>query len=188
MQHDDIDGIIGSFEHGLGSVGGFVAGTSYVADHQILAGLGYMFSASLPPLLATAVIEALDRIDRDPEVVFKLQDNAQEVHNRFEDAVDGLELHGDRISPVKHLRLSPEFKRRHDIHDREKEKAVLRSVCDRARDCGIALTVAAYLEDSEMRLPPPSIRLTCSNQLETEDIAWAANTLKDVCHGVFQTI
>ena len=36
--------------------GGFVAGTSYVADHQILAGLGYTFSASLPPLLATGLV------------------------------------------------------------------------------------------------------------------------------------
>ena len=75
--------------------GGFVAGTRYVADHQILAGMGYIFSASLPPLLATAVITALDMIDSDPELVLRLQDNALEVHNSFQ-SIDGLVLHGDR--------------------------------------------------------------------------------------------
>ena len=94
---------MGSFEHGLGSVGGFVAGTSYVVDHQILAGLGYTFSASLPPLLAAAVTTALDMIDSDPEHVLKLQDNALEVHNQFESINGGLELHGDRCARVTSL-------------------------------------------------------------------------------------
>jgi len=181
IKNDDIDAIVGSFEHGLGSVGGFVAGTSYVVDHQILAGLGYTFSASLPPLLAAAVTTALDMIDSDPEHVLKLQDNALEVHNQFESINGGLELHGDRVSPVKHLRLA-ELRRR-DM-TREREIAVLRDICHKARASGLALTVAAYLEDSELNLPPASIRLTCSNQLDQQDIAWAAKTLGDVCKEV----
>jgi len=186
IKNDDIDGIIGSFEHGIGSGGGFVAGTRYVADHQILAGMGYIFSASLPPLLATAVITALDMIDSDPELVLRLQDNALEVHNNFE-SIDGLVLHGDRISPVKHLRLSPRLVTKHGM-GREKEKAVMRSICDKARETGLALTVAAYLEDSELNLPEVSIRLTCSNQLEKEDISWAANELRDVCKDIFSKL
>ena len=80
-----------------------MAGTSYVVDHQILAGLGYTFSASLPPLLAAAVTTALDMIDSDPEHVLKLQDNALEVHNQFESINGGLELHGDRCARVTSL-------------------------------------------------------------------------------------
>lgn len=37
----------------LSSVGGFCAGDREVVDHQRLSGLGYCFSASLPPYLAT---------------------------------------------------------------------------------------------------------------------------------------
>ena len=41
-------------------MGGFCAGNREVVDHQRLSGLGYCFSASLPPYLATAAIGALD--------------------------------------------------------------------------------------------------------------------------------
>ncbi len=43
----------------LASVGGFCAGEREIVDHQRLSGLGYCFSASLPPLLATAALGAL---------------------------------------------------------------------------------------------------------------------------------
>ena len=71
---------------------------------------------------------------------------------------------------------------------RQTENAVLRDICAKARASGLALTVAAYLEDSELNLPPASIRLTCSNQLEEQDIAWAADTLRDVCKDVFSQL
>ena len=37
---DDIDLIMGSLETSIGSIGGFCAGTTYVVEHQTLAGLG----------------------------------------------------------------------------------------------------------------------------------------------------
>ena len=37
----------------LASIGGFCCGDREVVDHQRLSGLGYCFSASLPPYLAT---------------------------------------------------------------------------------------------------------------------------------------
>lgn len=37
----------------LASIGGFCAGDREIVDHQRLSGLGYCFSASLPPFLAT---------------------------------------------------------------------------------------------------------------------------------------
>ncbi len=40
-------------------MGGFCAGEREIVDHQRLSGLGYCFSASLPPLLATAALGAL---------------------------------------------------------------------------------------------------------------------------------
>ena len=44
-------------------MGGFCAGSREIVDHQRLSGLGYCFSASLPPYLATAAIGALDILE-----------------------------------------------------------------------------------------------------------------------------
>ena len=41
---DDLDMIMASLENGIGSIGGFVAGTSFVVEHQTLAGLGKIFT------------------------------------------------------------------------------------------------------------------------------------------------
>lgn len=37
----------------LAAIGGFCSGEREVVDHQRLSGLGYCFSAALPPYLAT---------------------------------------------------------------------------------------------------------------------------------------
>jgi len=50
----------------MASLGGFCCGRAYVIDHQRLSGQGYVFSASLPPLLAGAVIEVLEIVEKDP--------------------------------------------------------------------------------------------------------------------------
>ena len=43
LQMDDLDMIMASLENGIGSIGGFVAGTSFVVEHQTLSGLGNKF-------------------------------------------------------------------------------------------------------------------------------------------------
>lgn len=40
-------------------------GSRDVVDHQRLSGLGYCFSASLPPFLASATIAALDQLQQE---------------------------------------------------------------------------------------------------------------------------
>ena len=57
-------------ENSLATVGGFCCGRAYVIDHQCLSGQGYVFSASLPPLLAVAAAEGLKIIDESPGTVF----------------------------------------------------------------------------------------------------------------------
>lgn len=105
FQVKDIDFISGSLEHGLASFGGFIVGPSFVVDHQRISGLGkhfhnfsdnsnknillllyysificelgYCFSASLPPLLAGAGIEALSILESNPGIVEELQDRCK---------------------------------------------------------------------------------------------------------------
>ena len=48
-------------------------------DHQRLSGLGYCFSASLPPYLATGAICALQRMQEQPELVSRVAQNARRM-------------------------------------------------------------------------------------------------------------
>lgn len=45
-------------------------------DHQRLSGLGYCFSASLPPYLAVAASGALQRMQEHPELLQRLRERA----------------------------------------------------------------------------------------------------------------
>lgn len=47
---EDIDHYSATLENGIAAYGGFCCGTTFIVDHQRLSGLGYCFSASLPPL------------------------------------------------------------------------------------------------------------------------------------------
>ncbi|VDP30655.1 unnamed protein product [Heligmosomoides polygyrus] len=92
----DVDMIMASLENAMASTGGFCVGRSYVVGHQRLSGeclvhwpitipgLGYCFSASLPPLLATAASEGLRIIDEQPERVHRVQRLAVAVHRGLE--------------------------------------------------------------------------------------------------------
>ncbi len=65
-------------------MGGFCAGDREIVDHQRLSGLGYCFSASLPPYLATAAIGALDVLETEgPARMQKLRDNASLLRERL---------------------------------------------------------------------------------------------------------
>ncbi len=58
-------------------MGGFCAGKSLIIDHQRLSGVGYCFSASLPPLLATAASKGLSIMKENTERLQKLRDNSK---------------------------------------------------------------------------------------------------------------
>ena len=60
----------------MASIGGFCAGDREIVDHQRLSGLGYCFSASLPPYLAVAASGALQRMQEHPELLTRLRERA----------------------------------------------------------------------------------------------------------------
>jgi len=60
-------------------------GDREITDHQRLSGLGYCFSAALPPYLATAAMGALDTLD-SPDgqyLLAKTQQNAGYLRSRL---------------------------------------------------------------------------------------------------------
>ena len=139
----DIDLIMGSLETSIGSIGGFCVGTTYVVEHQTLAGLGtiptfgnnkkfftprlvlsfpgYCFSASLPPMLAAGALTAVELMEKDPSMFTDLQEKCRAAQEEFS-RLPGLKLHGDPMSVVKHLRLE------RSGGDREADKKALNQV------------------------------------------------------------
>ncbi len=63
----------------VASMGGFVAGKTYTIDHQRLNGIGYCFSASMPPMMSVAAMEALTIMERSSEIFAKLRSNAEKM-------------------------------------------------------------------------------------------------------------
>ncbi|KAM5556284.1 hypothetical protein ABKV19_023931 [Rosa sericea] len=72
---EKIDIITAAMGHALAAEGGFCSGSARVTDHQRLSSSGYVFSASLPPYLASATITAIDVLEENPDLITKLKKN-----------------------------------------------------------------------------------------------------------------
>nr|XP_023662410.1 serine palmitoyltransferase 1 [Paramormyrops kingsleyae] len=168
---DDIDLISANMENSLASVGGFCCGRSFVIDHQRLSGQGYCFSASLPPMLAAAAIEALDIMEEDPEIFTILREKCKHVHKALQ-GIPGLKVVGEPFTPAIHLQLERSSgSRDHDVK-------TLKSIVDYCMDRQIALTQARYLDKEEKFLPPPSIRVVVTVEQTEEEIDRAAASIR----------
>ena len=59
----------------LGSFGAFVTGSSLVMEYLVNVCRSFIFSTALPPPVVAASLAALDVLEREPELVERLQDN-----------------------------------------------------------------------------------------------------------------
>lgn len=178
-----VDMIMCNLEYSIGSNGGFCAGTSYVIDHQRLSGLGYCFSASLPPLLTVASSESLDIIDKHPEKLALLQEKSKLIQQCL--------LHGNREkggryplhdmftpypnadSPIMHIYCEL------DQDDRIEARKALDRLVEYCEQDGVAIVQAAYLWNSEvLQSRRPSIRITSNIGLSDEEIIYACDIIK----------
>ncbi|XP_064476863.1 serine palmitoyltransferase 1-like [Ornithodoros turicata] len=161
VPNKEIDLMSASLENAVGSYGGFCCGTSYVVDHQRLSGLGYCFSASLPPLQAAVSLAAIDYLSAHLDTIEQLHNNCRSIHEKLK-SIPQFVLGGDVISPVKHLYVAAH-------HPHEMATGLLDSVVQRAWEEGIALTQARYLGEEHLKRAP-SIRITVSSALTAEEI------------------
>jgi len=166
IPREKIDLISGSLEMSLGSVGGFCVGSSFVVQHQVLSGQGYCFSASLPPLLATAAIEALNIIEANQNTLFsELEKKCKLLHQKLK-SLNNYSVSGIDISPVKHLRLT---------FDNSLDK--LEKIVDFAQSKALALTVARYLKEERFS-PKPSIRISVNIELSESEMDFIVSVLE----------
>jgi serine palmitoyltransferase len=174
---DSVDMVAGDLGNSLASVGGFLAGPYAIVSHLRLNASGYVFSASSPPFLMRAATVALELLEQKPELVKRLEKNVRFMREALKGVSNRLDIGGDPLSPLIHLRLREPSARRVD------DEARLQRMVDRALAQGVALTRAAYSSE-EPRVPPPSIRLVVSAAHEEKRLKEAAAVLRRVASEV----
>ncbi len=65
----------GTFSKALGSVGGFCAGPRALIDYLKYYGRSYFFSSALPATVAAGVLASIRLLEREPEIIARLQRN-----------------------------------------------------------------------------------------------------------------
>lgn len=73
---DQVDVVMGTFSKSFASVGGFIYGKADTLDYIQHHARPLIFSASLPPANAATVLACLEILQKEPEIVDRLWDNA----------------------------------------------------------------------------------------------------------------
>lgn len=82
---DKVDLVMGTFSKSFASLGGFVAGEKDVINYIKHQARALIFSASIPPANAAAVLAALDILEAEPERRENLWKNTRYMQNAFAD-------------------------------------------------------------------------------------------------------
>ncbi|KAL5554281.1 hypothetical protein UlMin_041682 [Ulmus minor] len=163
VQVEKIDIITAAMGHALATEGGFCTGSARVIDHQRLSSSGYVFSASLPPYLASAAITAIDILEEKPDLISKLKNNIALLWKGLS-SIPGLSIASNPESPIVFLKLDKstgsaktDMELLEDIADRVlREDSVFvvtskRSTLDKCRlPVGIRLFVSAGHSESDL--------------------------------------
>nr|CAD2184726.1 unnamed protein product [Meloidogyne enterolobii] len=160
----DVDLISASLENAVATTGGFCAGRSFVIGHQRLSGLGYCFSASLPPLLTVAASEAINIIQEKPNLPKILRQKSIALHKLILNATEGLKfvVIGDEISPLKHIGFEHE--------DKAVIEQVLNDFVSELQTVGILVSRAHYLSDQEAFSQKATVKVTCRVDVTDEEM------------------
>ncbi len=168
---EDVDIIAGSIGHAVASIGGFCAGAREMVDHQRLSGLGYCFSASLPPYLASTGMAALNMMTQESilsERQGQVSKNAMLCRNlllKESKYVDVLSPKESEKSPLIHVRLAPVNM---DPATWDETELILQSIVEGAlTHDNMLFTVTKYSKLDASFRPPPSIKV-CVKSSHTE--------------------
>ncbi|KAJ3684969.1 hypothetical protein LUZ61_014133 [Rhynchospora tenuis] len=175
---EKIDIITAGMGNALATDGGLCTGSVGVVNHQRLMSSAYLFTASLPPYLASAAIGALEYLEANPSVLTNLRANIAILLKELSD-VSGLATVSHPLSPIFFLKLKKSTgSNKTDMHLLDsitnqvlKEHSVL-----------IATTKRSSLDKCPL---PLGLRLFVSASHSESDLIKAAASLKKVAAVVF---
>ncbi|KAJ7122974.1 serine palmitoyltransferase [Mycena epipterygia] len=205
-----VDMLVGSMANGLCAGGGFCAGSQNVIDHQQINGPSFVFSASMPALLAVSASEGIDILRSSPSILTRLQQNIRVARTILDD-LDCISIPSHTASPIIHMHVrkpAPTLlhpgsasSSGHSLKpsnptsilprdagkwdwDIDAEERLLQQVVDEALKRGVMITRAKRLRGQEMVEARPSIRLALTSELSAEEVKKAvkvvSQALKDV--------
>ncbi|ESK92361.1 serine c-palmitoyltransferase [Moniliophthora roreri MCA 2997] len=166
-----IDMLIGSVAIGLCAGGGFCAGSTNVVEHQRINGPAFVFSASMPPLLAVSGSEGINILRSTPSILETLHENVHAARAIL-DRMDNITIPSHPASPIIHIYLhAPQW----DIAGEEK---VLQDIVEEALAQGVMITKAKRLRGMEITEARPSIRLALTSALSKKETEKAVGIVK----------
>ncbi|HHV95414.1 MAG TPA: aminotransferase class I/II-fold pyridoxal phosphate-dependent enzyme [Clostridiaceae bacterium] len=80
---DEVDIVMSTFSKSLASLGGFIAAREEVIHYVKHVSRPFIFSASIPPANAAAALEAINIIEKEPERIKRLAENADYMREGF---------------------------------------------------------------------------------------------------------
>ncbi|XP_010934071.1 long chain base biosynthesis protein 1b [Elaeis guineensis] len=174
---EKIDIITAGMGNALATDGGFCTGNVRVVDHQRLSSSGYVFSASLPPYLASAAITAVEYLQENPSVLETLRSNIALLQKGLAD-VPGLTITSHPLSPIVFLKLKK------STGSAKTDLQLLDTIADRVlkEDSVFIVTLKKSTLD-KCRLPV-GIRLFVSAGHSESDLLKASESLKRVAASV----
>ncbi|KII91569.1 hypothetical protein PLICRDRAFT_89845 [Plicaturopsis crispa FD-325 SS-3] len=204
-----VDMLIGSSATGLCASGAFCAGTRIVVDHQRINGTSFVFSASMPALLAVSASEGINILRSTPSILASLQENVRAARAIL-DHVNGITIPSHPASPIIHIYIRPPTAllspnstpppplhvhthksspssvqpRDPPVFDIEAEEQLLQEVVDEALAQGVITTRARRLRGQEMVEARPSIRLALTSALTKKETEKAVNVVKSAIQKV----
>ncbi|MBX6741144.1 MAG: aminotransferase class I/II-fold pyridoxal phosphate-dependent enzyme [Acetobacteraceae bacterium] len=96
----EVDFVVGTFSKSLGAIGGFCASNLEGFEALRLSARAYMFTASLPPSIVASVTQAIEILERQPQLRESLRRNGEQLHAGL--AAAGFQL-GAQPSPIVSL-------------------------------------------------------------------------------------
>ena len=175
---EDVEIVIISLENSLASIGGVCVGNLQVVDHQRLSGAGYCYSASAPPFVAAAAIEALSQLEKNSEILQTLERNKIALYNELL-RISEFEIISDKRSPIIFIRLAD----RSSLSEAE-EECILEKVALFCLQDGVVMISTTSANDLQMRTSPPSLRMTITAGHTNENIRKTAESLRKAVQAV----
>ncbi|KAI9452050.1 pyridoxal phosphate-dependent transferase [Lactarius psammicola] len=189
-----IDMLVASVSNGLNSSGGFCAGSGIVVDDQRINGTAFVFSTTVPALLAVSASEGINILRNTPSILSTLQENVRAIRAVL-DRVEVITIPSHAASPIIHIHLrsaatlspTPSAKppnpatpapRDAPTFDIIGEEHLLQDIVDEALAQGVWITRARRLRGQELVEARPSIRLAVTAGLSRKECERAAGVIK----------
>jgi serine palmitoyltransferase len=200
IQASQVDMLIGSVATSLAAGGGFCAGSHVVVDHQRINGAAFVFSASMPGLLATSASEGIRILRSTPSLLSTLQENVRAVRAVL-DKTECIDVPSHSASPLIHIHIHAALTPEPALgptqiappgpppFDIASEDRLLQDIADECGAQGVGKSSSRHDRASALPCPPLSLARSASARRRSSRLrasrSWASASEGDAYGVVF---